>query len=86
MDLSQSFVEHSALNFLNFPALCWREKNMHHRSQATRAVLAASAHYWRMHINARQSLSNHGARPFKRMGAGPCKQAAASLPFKLRQD
>jgi hypothetical protein len=58
---------------------------MHHRSQATRAVLAASAHYWRMHINARQSLPNPASRRFARMAAGPCKQAAFTAPAKLRQ-
>lgn len=58
---------------------------MHHRSQATRAVLAASAHYWRMHINARQSLPNHAPRRFARLAAGPCKQASFTAPAKLRQ-
>ncbi|MEQ6435761.1 hypothetical protein V8Z74_12070 [Comamonas sp. w2-DMI] len=58
---------------------------MHHRSQATRAVLAASAHYWRMHINARQSLPNHAPRRFARIAAGRCRQAPANTSAKLRQ-
>ena len=58
---------------------------MHHRSQATRAVLAASAHYWRMHINARQSLPDPAQRRFARIAAGPCKQAPSHPSAKLRR-
>ena len=48
---------------------------MHRRSQTTRAFLAASAHYWRMHINARQAHPIYGQRAFTRLTAGPCTQS-----------
>lgn len=58
---------------------------MHHRSQATRAVLAASAHYWRMHINARQPHPSYGPRPLTRIAAGPCKQLRFAIAAKPQQ-
>lgn len=49
---------------------------MHHRSQAARALLAVSAHYWRMRINARQSHPSYGQRRFAQPAAGPCKRVS----------
>lgn len=58
---------------------------MFHRSHAVRAVLAASAQYWRMHINARQQRPIHGQPPAARPAAGPCKQLRSTTAIKPRK-
>ena len=58
---------------------------MLHRSHATRALLAASAHYWRMHINSRQCFSRTGQRHLSRIAAGPCKQLRSTSAPKPHQ-